>query len=107
LPASKAETLKNLHLELVLTPEEARRGGQLQIRIPAQTSCPTCGGRGAVDIYHCYRCMGKGIVFDELPLTVKYPPGISDGYQKALALDDFGIHDIYLTLQFRISRNVN
>ncbi len=100
--SSKSEKLQSLCLEFVLTPDEARRGGQMQILVPSHSLCPTCDGLGAVGFCHCYRCMGNGSVFGDVPLLVNYPPGISDGYQKAIALDSFGIHDIYLYIIFRI-----
>ena len=100
----KAERLQSLCLEFVLTPEEARRGGQMRIFMPAQIPCPTCSGLGAVGPYHCWRCMGNGSLLGEMPLIVEFGPGISDGYQRAIALDHFGIRDVYLTLLFRIGR---
>ncbi len=103
-PLYKAERLQNLNLEIVLTPEEARRGGQMQIMVPAQTLCPTCAGQGAVGLYQCYRCMGNGNVSGDMPVVIEFAPGISDGYQKAISLRHFGIRDVYISITFRISR---
>jgi molecular chaperone DnaJ len=101
--AYKSERLQNLSLEIILTPDEARMGGQFRISVPTVSPCPTCGGRGIVPPYQCYRCMGAGSVSDDLPVDIKIAPGIPDGFQKAISLRRFGIRDVYLTLLFRVS----
>ncbi len=98
----RGERLQNLCLEIVLSPEEAQRGGRFQILVPAQTVCLVCGGRGSVGYYECFRCMGSGTITEDMPVEMEFAPGISDGYQKAVSLDLFGIQDVYLTLLFRI-----
>ena len=102
-PVSKSERLQNLCLEIVLSPDEARRGGQMQIMLPSRRICPTCGGHGGVGFYECFRCMGSGALFGEVPVLVEFDPGISDGYQNAVSLRRLGIDDVYITLLFRIS----
>jgi DnaJ-class molecular chaperone len=99
----KSERLQNLCLEIVLSPDEARQGGQMEIMLPSRTSCPTCGGEGSVGFYRCFRCMGNGALLEEVPVLVEFAPGISDGYQKAVSLQHLGIRDVYVTLLFRIS----
>ena len=42
----KAEHLEGLTVEIVISPEEARRGGRVQVDIPARATCPACGGHG-------------------------------------------------------------
>ena len=98
----KGERLRNLSLEIVLTPEEARLGGQFRIRVPTVSQCPTCGGRGIMPPFQCYRCMGGGSVSRDLPVDLEIAPGIPDGYRKAVSLRHFDIRDVYLTLLFRI-----
>jgi molecular chaperone DnaJ len=98
----KSERLENLCLEITLTADEARRGGRMEIMLPSQTSCPTCGGQGAVGLYQCFRCMGSGAIVGDVPVIVKFAPGISDGYQRAVSLRNLGIHDVYISLLFRI-----
>jgi molecular chaperone DnaJ len=99
----KADRFRTLTMEVLLTPEQARRGGSVWILLPAQVACPTCGGRGDTGFYQCWRCDGTGVSLEELPLQVEYPPGIQDHYQVAIPLDRFGIHDICPILLFRIS----
>lgn len=43
------------------------------------TACPSCGGRGAVVREFCSSCTGKGRVPKKRTISVRIPPGISDG----------------------------
>ncbi len=100
---SKAESYRTLTMEIPLTPEQARWGGSLQVAIPVQSTCPTCRGLGATDLFECWRCSGTGSTRYELPLQVEYPPGIRDSYRIAIPLDRYGIHDVCPVLLFRIT----
>jgi len=99
----KSERLQNLCLEIILTPDEARRGGQMEIMLLSQTACPTCRGQGSVEFYQCFSCMGRGTLVKDVPVLVEFAPRIRDGYQKEISLRHLGIHDVYVTLLFRTS----
>ena len=99
----KSETLESLTLEVILDPEEARTEGRVRVEMPAQVACPTCAGHGHVAGYECWRCAGRGGLAGEYPVDIEYPPGIRDGYVMRLPLQRFGIHNFYLTVQFRVS----
>lgn len=99
----KGERFQDLCLEIVLSPDEARSGGRFRILVPTVSACPTCGGRGIMPPYQCYRCMGGGTMSEDLPVDIEIAPGISDGYRKAISLSNFGIRDVYLTLLFRVN----
>lgn len=90
-------------MEVVLTVEEARRVGRVQVNIPARATCPACGGNGAAGFYECWRCEGHGALTTEYPVLVPYPPGIRDGYAAQIPLNRFGIENLYLTVLFRVS----
>ncbi len=47
-------------------------------------ACPACGGRGQIVKEFCDSCRGKGRVPKKRTLTVKLPPGISDGQAMAV-----------------------
>lgn len=98
----KAERLESLTVEVVLTPEEARRGGRVRVWVPTRATCPTCGGHGAVGAYECWRCLGRGALTSESPLDVTFPPGVRDGAVLSVPLSRFGIENFYLTLWFRV-----
>jgi DnaJ-class molecular chaperone len=98
----KAETIESLNVEIILSPEEALRGGQVRVFIPSQFQCPVCEGRGGVGPFECWRCDGRGIVAGEYPLLVSFPAGIS-GNVVEIPLDRFGIQNFYLKVYFRVS----
>jgi molecular chaperone DnaJ len=99
----KAERLESLTLEVVLSPEEARFGSRLRVRVPARTTCAECGGHGAVGLYECWYCRGQGALMTECPLGVSVPSGTRDGDAVRIPLTQFGIENFYLTLLFRVS----
>ena len=104
LTRPKAETIQSLNVEILLSPEEALRGGQVRVFIPSQFQCPVCDGRGGVGPFECWRCDGGGIVVGEYPLLVSFPEGIS-GSVVEIPLDRFGIQNFYLRVYFRVSRS--
>jgi DnaJ-class molecular chaperone len=106
LSRPKAEALESLTVEVVLTPEEARTGGAVRVEIPALATCPACGGHGAVEAYGCWRCVGQGYLTVHYPVSVSYPAGVADGYVAQVPLEDFGVENFYLTVQFRVSAAV-
>lgn len=99
----KSEHLESLTVEVVITPDEALRGGRVRVRVPGRATCPTCGGRGATGPYECWRCEGEGALAANYPLAVQYPPGIRDGHAIRLSLRRFGIENFYLTVLFRVT----
>jgi len=99
----KAERPRAFAAEITLTPEEAAYGGQARIRVPAHARCPTCGGRGAVGPYECWRCAGAGAVAGELPVNVSFPGGIQSDHETRIPRDRFGIGNLHLTVRFRVS----
>ena len=103
-PSHKSERLQNLCMEIVLSPDEAQRGGRMEIVLPARILCTTCGGHGNIGLDRCYQCMGSGDMIQDVPVLVQFPPNISDGSQRIISLWRLGIHDVYITILFRISR---
>ena len=99
----KAEHLESLTVEVVVSPEDAARGGTVRVGIPARATCPACGGHGAIGFYECWRCEGRGALTAEYPVEVAHPPGIPDGYAMRLPLSRFGIENFYLIVLFRVS----
>jgi hypothetical protein len=101
LAAPKSGRVENLTLEVTLTPEQARQGGNARIMVPAQAVCPTCRGQGGVGLYDCLRCAGEGAISGEMPVSVAFPPGLTDDHAVLIPLDRFGIRNTHLTVLFR------
>ncbi|KPJ74589.1 MAG: hypothetical protein AMJ54_16940 [Deltaproteobacteria bacterium SG8_13] len=101
LAQPKSGRVENLTLEVKITPEQARRGGNAKIMVPVQAFCPTCHGRGGVGFYECTRCAGEGVISGELPISVSFPPGLAKDHAVMIPLDRFGIRNIHITVLFR------
>jgi len=103
LAQPKSARVQNLTLEVTLTPQQARRGGNARIMVPAQALCPTCRGQGAVGFYECTRCAGEGVISGEMPVSVSFPPGLAKDHAVMIPLDRFGIRNVHITVLFRIT----
>lgn len=55
--------------------QQAGLGGMFRM----VTACPACGGRGVIVKDYCPDCRGKGRIPRKRSLSVRIPPGISDG----------------------------
>jgi molecular chaperone DnaJ len=98
----KAERPEGLTLEVILTPEEAVRGVELPVAVPAVAHCPGCGGEGRVWLYTCAACGGRGIVETPRTLRIAIPPIARSGSLVEVSLDGLGIRNLYLCLLVRI-----
>jgi len=96
------EPLQSLNVEIRISQEDALRGGRVRLLVPARMVCPTCAGRGGVNYYRCWKCDGDGVIQGEYPVTLTYPAGIVNNHVVQLPLDNFGIHDLYLNVIFRV-----
>jgi DnaJ-class molecular chaperone len=101
LSRPKSGRVQNLTLEVPLTPEQARRGGNARIMVPARATCPSCRGAGGMWPYECLRCAGTGVITGELPVSVSFPPGLTRDHAVMIPLDRLGISDMHLTVLFR------
>jgi DnaJ-class molecular chaperone len=98
---SKSGSVQNLTLEVTLSREQARQGGIAKVMVPAQASCPTCRGHGGVGPYECMRCAGEGAISGEVPVSISFPPGITQDHAVMVPLARFGIRNLHLTVLFR------
>ena len=98
----KAERAEGLSLEVILTPEEAARGGILSIGIPVQEVCAACGGTGH-DWFPCLNCGGEGTISRMQSLQVRVPRALSLGQTPEVSLETLGINNLFLKLCLRVS----
>jgi DnaJ-class molecular chaperone len=101
LAQPKSARVRNLTLEVTLTPEQAHLGGNARVMVPVQAICPTCRGRGGVGFYECGRCAGEGVISGEMPVSVSFPPGLTTDHAVMIPLDRFGIRNVHITVLFR------
>lgn len=92
---------EDLTVEITLSPEEARRGGNIQFNIPIQIRCPSCD-RYNRRYYHCRHCNGTGFLPQEKTVSLSYPAGIMDNHSIPFYLNPSNTEKIYLTALFKI-----
>jgi molecular chaperone DnaJ/curved DNA-binding protein len=99
----KAEKPEGLNVEVVLSPEEAIRGGVVAIGVPVFERCPACDGTGRAGTTPCVDCRAKGLIEKEAVVGVAVPRPLRDGAIVELPLHGLGIHNFYLRVHFRLS----
>ncbi len=70
---------------LMVTLEEAMRGGVRPITLRRNTRCPRCNGTGVEGRRVCSQCAGGGQVSTTQDYKVKIPAGVRDGQRLRLA----------------------
>jgi DnaJ-class molecular chaperone len=100
----KGERLESLNVEVILSPDEAARGGTISMGIPVFYDCPQCGGSGRDWLFPCINCSAQGIIEGEKKVRVPIPPMVRDKTIIELPISGLGIHNFYLCLHMRISR---
>jgi molecular chaperone DnaJ len=99
----KSGRLQNLTLEIPLTTEQAMRGGNARIMVPARAACPLCHGYGSVGLYECSRCAGEGAISGEMPVSISFPAGFTQDHAVVIPLERFGLRNLRLTVLFRLT----
>ncbi|MGA2330759.1 MAG: hypothetical protein ABSG75_03275 [Syntrophales bacterium] len=99
----KSGRVQSLTIEVDLTNEQALCGGNAKVLVPVRAICPTCRGYGGVGPYECLRCAGEGAITGEVPISVTFPPGMTEDHAVVIPLERFGIRNIHLTILFRLS----
>jgi molecular chaperone DnaJ len=92
----KAPIGKDLYLEVVLSPEEATRGGLFLITVPVLEACPRCHRTGLWEEFFCPICSGRGVVRAERGFSLSIPPHVSHGTQISLSTEDIGLRRVKL-----------
>jgi curved DNA-binding protein len=69
----------DVRAELALPISVALAGGKRGFEVPAQVSCPTCGGAGSLDEHVCPTCAGVGRVQKRELVELKIPDEVRDG----------------------------
>jgi molecular chaperone DnaJ len=67
------------HLDIVLSEQEAARGGEVILEIARDSDCPECAGTGFGFYGWCPRCSGEGIVRVRERIRFRVPRGADSG----------------------------
>jgi molecular chaperone DnaJ len=89
---------KDLYLEVILSREEASKGGQLPITVPVIEPCPKCVTSGMWEGFFCPVCYGKGTVESERQFSLTIPPRTAHGTEVRISLEDIGLRDTVLNI---------
>jgi molecular chaperone DnaJ len=92
----KAATGKDLYLEVILSTEEAARGGLFPITVPVLAACPRCRRKGLWEEFFCPLCYGRGVVRAERGFSLSIPPHVAHGTQISLSTEDIGLRSVNL-----------
>jgi molecular chaperone DnaJ len=90
--------------ELLLTPSEARKGGEITLDVPFQIPCSRCLGTGRIGRLICGNCRGKGEERLERKVTVTIPPGVRDETEVRLPIQAPTHRPLELIVTIRVSR---
>jgi len=92
---------RDLTIEISLSAQQARTGGNVRVSLPIQMHCPTCSKKFA-EPYSCWRCNGTGILQGEKTVVINYPPGIRDNHTTQPAISAFGGKPLCINAIFKI-----
>jgi len=94
----KSEHLEALNIEVLLTPEEGRRGCVLPVGVPVFRRCPDCGGSGRDWLFPCLTCGQQGTIDEEHVVRIRIPPMARSRSMFEMPLQGLGIHNFCLRL---------
>jgi molecular chaperone DnaJ len=87
----KSGRAEHLNLEVILSQDEADRGGILPVSVPTFVPCPFCGGTGRDWLYPCVSCRAQGIIQEEETIRIRIPGMVRDGTIWELLLAGAGV----------------
>jgi len=98
----KAEREQGLNIEVVLSPEEALRGGELPVTMSVFRTCPVCQGAGEVWLFPCLGCDARGMVELHETVRVRIPPRVRPGTVFEFPLRGLDVHNFYLRVHILV-----
>jgi molecular chaperone DnaJ len=100
--AGAEEGFEGFDVQVVLSPEQAARGGLALFRVPVYYLCPACGGSGREGPFACARCEGEGLEEQEEVVRLYIPPRVADETLLEVPVRGLGVHHVYLRFHLRI-----
>jgi hypothetical protein len=101
--ASPAEPPRCFNVHVILSPDEAARGGIATVAIPAFSFCAPCGGVGYENGLACAACDGQGVLEDEETVRLRIPAMVEDFRCFELPAQGLGLHNCYLRVYIRVA----
>ena len=94
----------SLAAEIILTPEEAKQGGEISVPVSYEILCEHCQGEGHFAEFICDQCRGWGKFKKNEEVRLRILPEVRNGLVERILLWNSGYQEISLTLTFRINR---
>ena len=95
---------KELYLELILSPEEAQKGGEFPVDVPVLEVCMSCHGTGYRKFFICTDCSGFGQVRGARTLVLHVPRGVTNGTEAKVSLEGIGLKELFLNVEILIKQ---
>jgi DnaJ-class molecular chaperone len=92
-----------LNARVILSPEEATRGGIVVLAVPSCAPCERCRGSGREGRFPCESCDGEGLIEEQEIVRVLVPAMVPDGTVMNVPLRGLGVHNFYLRVQVRVA----
>lgn len=96
---------KDLYMEVVLTPDEALRGGTFPVAVPVMEPCPHCSQSGWQAGFYCPACLGCGAVRSRREFDLAVPPGVQPNTSVDISLADLGLPGVRLMIDVLVKAN--
>jgi DnaJ-class molecular chaperone len=100
--AQTAAPMKSVNVQIVLSPDEAARGGIAAISVPVYYPCSACGGSGQDWLFPCSTCQAQGMLEEEETIRVQIPAMVGDYTLIEKPVRGLGLHNLYLRLYVRV-----
>jgi molecular chaperone DnaJ len=89
---------EELNFEVILTADEAWRGGVISVEVPALYPCYACTGSGTAWMFRCFDCQGLGVIETQKTVDIRFQPRVRSGTVIEASLGEFGIKNLSLRL---------
>lgn len=99
----KSQPVRELHVDVVLTPDQAQTGGRLPFEIPIARPCEICQGSGRTGFYPCDGCDGSGLLWNNVRLDVLLPRPTPDGTLVPVSLQHLGVRNLHLNVRVLVA----
>jgi len=93
---------RGLNATVILSPEEACRGGLVLLAVPSCSPCDRCGASGREGLFPCRVCDGEGLIEETETVRVLIPAKVADAAVIDVPLRGLGVHSFYLRLHIRV-----
>lgn len=100
---AKSNPSRELAVDLVLTPDQAARGGGVTLLVPVARVCPRCGGNGRTGFFACDACAGQGTLWQKARVDVHVPQNVQDGATIETSLRHVGIRNMWLKTNVHVA----